>query len=185
MTHPSLHRSQRGRKGQLLVELLVALSVLTVGFLGIISLLARSLSLNRVITDNYRATYLAAEGIEVVKNILDANYVNDPTGTVIPWNFGLTGGWYEVEYDATIVGPAPIEVLSASPSWELYRSLRFDPDTNLYTYRGLEGVAFRRAIRTELLGSNEVKVNAVVHWATRGGGTFEVNVEDHFYDWRP
>src|SRR3989344_7355701 len=71
------------RSGQALVEVMVAVSILTVGFLGIVGLLSRALALNRVVADNYTATYLAAEGIEITKNIVDGNVVQGQ-----PWNSG-------------------------------------------------------------------------------------------------
>ena len=60
-------------KGYVLVESVVAMTIVVVGLLGIFSLLSQSLSLNRVVGDRYVGTYLAAEGIEVVKNIIDNN----------------------------------------------------------------------------------------------------------------
>ena len=50
---------------------MVAITVLTVGFLGISSLLSQSLALNRVTTNEITATYLASEGIEIAKNLID------------------------------------------------------------------------------------------------------------------
>ncbi len=77
--------------GQSLIETVVALSVLVVGLLGIVVLLNNSLGLNRVTADNYTATYLAAEGIEVIKNLIDANII-----ARCPWNSGFTAGSFEV-----------------------------------------------------------------------------------------
>ena len=88
------------RTGQILIEAIIALSALTIGFLGILALLSSSLSLNRVISDNYTATYLAAEGIEVVKNAIDRNYILQAGGSLVPWNNNLSEGTYEVEYDS-------------------------------------------------------------------------------------
>src|SRR5688572_13216996 len=94
------------RDGQTIVEAMVAVSLLVVGFLGMITLINRSIGLNRVVSDNYTATYLAAEGIEVVKNLLDRNFI---AGS--PWFTGFEScaapsmcNW-EVQYDTTWDAP--------------------------------------------------------------------------------
>ena len=85
----------RRNRGQAIIEVLVAVSMLTVGFLGVVTLLAKSLGLNRVVTESYTATYLAVEGVELVKNLIDANSI---AGAGTPWNSGLTDGTYEADY---------------------------------------------------------------------------------------
>lgn len=156
------------RRGQALVEALVAISILTTGFLGILTLLSRSLSLNRVVSDNYTATYLAAEGVEIVKNLIDNNRIQEK-----PWNDGFANGDYQAEYNS----------LSLS-AWN-GATLSFDPSINLYTYSGTQLTNFRRRISIELPpgSTDELIVNSVVSWTTRGGGSFEINAEDHFYNW--
>ena len=66
------HPSPRG--GQSLIEVMVAVTALTVSFLGISSLLSQSLALNRVISNEATATYLASEGIEIAKNLIDHDF---------------------------------------------------------------------------------------------------------------
>jgi len=159
--------------GQLLIEMLVALGILTVGFLGVMTLLSRALGLNRVVADNYAATYLAIEGIEVTKNILDSNII---AGSGWATNGGFQDGDFEVQYDSReLISPA-----TGAP-------LSFDPDSRLYGYElpGGNPVAtpFVRTVHITLK-TNEVVVNSKVDWTSRGGGTFNVNLEDHFYNWR-
>ena len=72
--------SFHSRRGQTLVEALVALSILTVGFVGIIVLLTRSFQLNRTTANDTQATYLAAEGIEVAKNLIDHDVYEQLSG---------------------------------------------------------------------------------------------------------
>ncbi len=155
------------RRGQLLVESMIAMSLLVVGFLGVFSLLSRSISLNRVAADDYTAAYLAAEGIEVARNILDANTLQKK-----PWNAGLDPGDYEVEYN------------SVSLTSSMDRFLLFDSGSNTYNYSGASQTNFKRVIKISWVGSNEIKVNAIVSWITLGGGSFRVDLEDHFLNWR-
>ena len=71
--------------GQVLIEAMVAISIVTVGLLGIFSVLSRSLSLNRTVADNYVAANLAAEGIEIS---LMAMFLKSKTA---PWYLGIWG----------------------------------------------------------------------------------------------
>ncbi len=156
---------------------MVAVSILTVGFLGIVGLLSRALALNRVVADNYVATYLAAEGIEITKNIIDGNFVQGQvwnTGNGVSNCSGAGGvGGCEVEPSSLIMQPYTGQTLS------------FDPNTNIYDYGGGNTpTSFRRRVVITLVGQNEIQVESTVTWTTRGGGTSEVLLEDHFYNWR-
>jgi Tfp pilus assembly protein PilV len=154
-------------RGQALVESVVALSVLTVGLLGIITLFSQSLALNRVVSENYAAAYLAAEGIEVVKNIMDTNRIRGRA-----WDYGLSNGTYEVAYNST--------ALMSNQN----RFLMYEPTTNLYSYSGSQMTAFKRAVTIEKINSDELRVLSRVSWTTRGGGSFDIVLEDHFFNWR-
>lgn len=151
----------------MLIEMLVALGILTVGFLSVITLLSRALGLNRVVADNYTATYLATEGIEVAKNILDSNAIRGRG-----WNEGFGDGSYELESSS----------LELSANQDRY--LTFDPESRRYGYGFSDTTPFKRVISVALNGQNEVVVNSRVDWVSRGGGTFNVNLEDHFFNWR-
>lgn len=155
------------RRGQSLIETMVAVSFLTVGFLSVFSLLGRSLSTNRSSTENYIATYLASEGIEVARNIIDANGIQK-----LPWNSGFVNGDYEVQYDST----------SFLPNNNNF--LRYDPANNLYSYSGSTITPFTRIVRVTTVNSDEIRINSIVSWTGLGSGSFTVNLEDHFMNWR-
>jgi hypothetical protein len=163
------------KSGQVLVESIIALSVLLVGFLSLISLLNNSLGLNRVVTENYIATYLAAEGIEYVKNKIDINILNPG----LPWNQGLNDGYYELRLTGNnfnLVGPNSTFSTSSAPF------LKFDPNNNVYNYNTGLDTPFKRYIYIQNKSANEIVVNSVVFWTSRGGGKYEVNLEDHFFN---
>ena len=157
-------------KGQLIVEMMVAVSLLVIGLLGIFAVLSQSLGLNRVAANQYVAANLAAEGIEVVKNIIDANFITDEA-----WNRGLeTNGEYTVSYDSTS--------LSLENENE---PLRFDEEDGVYGYGGGTETQFRRVITIENSGDlTEIKVTSRVYWKDRGGIDFDIVLEDRFRNWR-
>lgn len=157
--------------GQMLIEAMVALSILIVSVFSIFALISRAISLNRVVSDQYVASYLASEGIEVVKNMIDTN-LKPPQCRA--WNYGINQGTYEVAYNS-----AQLLSVSGSP-------LNFDENTGVYSYGGGTPTRFLRTVTIEHFGSPvvEMRVNARVSWKGRGGSQSVVDVEDHFYDWR-
>ena len=154
--------------GQLIIESMIGISIAVVGILGVLTLLSRSISLNRVVSDQFTGAYLAAEGIEITKNLIDANIIQFK-----PWNQGFLSGSFEADYNSINLEP------------NQNRRLLFDSANNFYSYDAGNPTNFTRTVDIQLIGSEEIKVNSVVKWTTRGDGNFEVNLEDHFFNWRP
>ena len=152
----------------MLVEVLVALSVLTMGFVGIFNLLNQSLSLHRVVVDNYAATYLASEGVELVKGAVAKNVIAS-----LPWNSGLLDGVYEADYLGTF----------ALSNGSL-RPLQYDASRGAYSYSPGATTGFQRSIAITSISSQELRVVCRVLWTTRGSAVSSVSVEDHLYNWR-
>src|SRR3989344_2698906 len=140
--------------GQFLVEAIVAISIIVVGLLGILSLLSSALSLNRVVADQYTASYLAAEGIEVVKSIIDRNVIAGNGDGITPWNQGLSGctSGCEVQYKS--------ENLEANQR----RTFCFNVISGVYSYECAGGQAtnFTRTIRVNFVSADEIRVNSEV-----------------------
>lgn len=153
-------------KGQVLVESIIALTVLTLGFLSLIGLLNSSIGLTKIANENYIATYLAAEGIEVVKNIIDNNRLNPAAA----WNQSLGNGEYELEYN--------------SLNMQSYqdRFLKFNNQNNTYNYSNGVDTIFKRKIIIQNL-TDAIKVTSLVSWKSRGGVESKVQLEDVFYNY--
>src|SRR3989338_4130432 len=83
--HPNLQNNNPKHsnrcRGQLLIESMIAITIVVVGILAVFTLLSESQSLNRVVADRYIGTYLASEGLELIKNLIDKNYIQQ-----LPWN---------------------------------------------------------------------------------------------------
>lgn len=165
------------RGGQLIVEMMVAISLLVIGLLGIFAVLSQSLGLNRVAANQYIAANLAAEGIEVTKNILDINFI---AGESVPWNSGFLNRDYTVEHNSPFLDPDPNK---------LSETLKFDESSGLYGYDSGKNTNFRRVISIKNLppppaSPTEIKVTSHVYWKDRGGVDFEIELEDRFRNWR-
>jgi len=150
-----------------MVESMVAITVLIVGLFGIMNLVSRSLSLNRVVSDQTVAANLAMEGIELVKNKIDSNVIQ-----VRPWNFGINEGEYEMDFTSDELLPNE------------NRAFNYDSVSGQYTYGVGSPTRFIRILTIEQPALDEMRVSSFVKWTTRGGGEFSVNLEDRFYNWR-
>ena len=164
------------RKGYLLIEAMVAMGVLTTGVLGIFALMSQSIKLTRVIDDQYIGTYLAAEGVELAKNLLDANVLANPGN----WNangFAASDCYALDVYTVSLAGAVGIGCPDAG-------SVPLKFDGTVYRYNAGTVTSFTRSIRIEPIlngGPQEgVRVVSTVKW---GGGASSVALEDKFYAW--
>ena len=160
----------KNNRGSLLIESIVSLSITVIGLLGILGLLSRSLTLNRDAGSKLISTYLSAEGIEIIKNLIDRNYVQR-----LPWNDGLNTGTYEVTHNGDIV--------SNLGGGNSNQPFLLDSTTGLYGYTVGTPTIFKRTVRILAINNNELKVVSRVDWST-GLGAQSVSLEDHFFDWR-
>ena len=172
---------------------MVAISILTIGFLGIASLLTRSFFLNRVDADEATATYLAAEGIELAKNIIDYDMYQGTWGACL----SLTAGVHkDYEFDYRTLTSSPINCGSLSSA--VFDSsdpdhLEFDPVTHRYGYDlpstdAPVTTSFVRDVAVSMPGASngeEIVVNSTVTWSTGPITAQSVTLEDHFYNWLP
>jgi four helix bundle protein len=150
--------------GQIMVEALIAITIAVVGLLGIFAFLSQSLGLNRNVANRYVATYLAAEGIELVKNIADGSSWGGFINTACAEE-------YEISYE------------ESSLSCFTDKFLKFDPSTGVYGYRLGENTKFKRKIViTEPQPGVEVQVVSEVTWEDRGGVKMKIDLEDHFFN---
>jgi hypothetical protein len=192
------------RKGQTIIEALVALSILTIGLIGVLTLLSHSLYLQRVTADQVKGTYLAAEGIEIAKSLIDNNvydgvargdemggWVGSYTGC---FNFGAGGAEYYTLDFRTTAATCPAGSLQPDPV-----QLSLGPDRNpgmgnvLMYYDSTDvppGVTatptpFYRDIEVIRSSDNtSMDVIATVTWTT-GGVPGKVVLQDMFYNWHP
>jgi type II secretory pathway pseudopilin PulG len=171
--------------GQIMLESIVAISIIVIALLGIFDLLSRSLSTNRIAGNQYVASNLASEGIEMVKNLIDNNVIQGTS-----WNAGLNPGIYEIAYDNTnleIIDQIDSNPDNCTPDFVRQNAqlLTFDPATGLYAYGLPNPTIYKRAVCVKnLSGDDELKVNSIVTWTTRGDANFEINLEGHYFNWR-
>ena len=184
----------QSRRGQTLVEALVALSILTVGFVGIVTLLTKSFQLNRTVANDTQSTYLAAEGIELTKNMIDhdvyAGFSQSPGDDFFGKCF-FNGTPRLVYFNGLDYTTTDCNNVSFSPPAPGADQLYFNPKTQLFSFDSAGGTPsnFTRDVtaQDEFDASGDlvdVDVQSTVTWHD-GGLSNTIMLEDHFYHWHP
>lgn len=155
-----------------MVESIIAVSLIVVGLLGVFALITKSVRMNKDVYNRFVASYLAAEGIEVIKSIIDT----DVATPGVQWNKTIGTGSYQVQYDS--MKNSITNLYGASSTAPLI----LDKTTRSFSYGGGENTLFKRTILTEDTG-DFIKVRSIVEWEIDGKKQV-VNFEDAFSQWR-
>lgn len=173
------------RAGQGLMETMVALAIFVSGALAIVSLIVATLSSGQQSSNYTIAAALAWEGLDVVKNIRDSNYLAG-----LAWDEGLNGP------DSTAIavlndGGAPITwSLNFAPNVmaDAASRLYYGAPSGLYYQNTIQpqGTAtnFYRLLTVDPTGTNFMKnVKSQVDWLEKGI-RHSVIVDSKIYNWR-
>lgn len=161
------------QKGFTMLEVIVAISMLTVGIIGASALITQTISLAATSSNRLIASFLAQEGIELVRNIRDRNWLQG-----LNWDSGLDPdpNGYQIDYDDSDLSP--------------YSDLSFlKIDSNLYNYSSGNLTKFKRKITLSVPSTSECpagdcfSVKVEVFWQEkRGSRTFLA--QENLYNWR-
>lgn len=162
------------RQGFMLVEVLIALLVVSIGVGGVIALVSQTSSFASNASSQLTATFLAQEGVEIVRNIRDSNFLNIHNGGSVQWDNGLTpctgfplGVGCEASYTDTVLAVAGDHFLNFV--------------TGFYSYTAGTPTQFKRKIFIDGTGDTRT-VNVQVTWQERNR-THTVSAATNVYNW--
>jgi hypothetical protein len=154
-----------------LIEVIVATFIITVGIGGVFALIQKTISDTSLLADRLTATYLAQEGIEIVKNIRDTNFLKIYEGSLTEeqWTQDLTGceGGCEADY-------TDFALLTND------RYLKIEGGFYKYSASGIE-TSFKRKI-TITPDTDKLEVLVEVLWEERGN-IHQVAAQENVYKW--
>lgn len=155
---------QPKKKGFTIIEIMIAISVMAIGIVGVYAIVPRIILVNKINTNRFIAAQLAREGIELVRNIRDGNSLKE-----VNWDSDLGGCQSGCEMDYN----------DSSPSYYSGKRLRIDSN-GFYNYGNGKQTNFSRKIRIIPNGNNLI-VEVEVDWT---GKYSPFILKEKLYDWR-
>lgn len=170
---------KNSEKGFTMIEVLASIYLITVGVMGVFALVQQIISFADISSSRLAAIYLAQEGIEIVRNIRDGNWLKGRAAEV-SWDEGLPAG---IDYNADY----RTQFLPDPNCTGGYLKL----DGNFYICSADSSVKFQRKItisdKIDLDGDPEgkpdkMKIFVEVIWQERGR-THKVRAQENLYRW--
>ncbi len=169
-------------RGFTLVEILITIFVLTIGVFAAYAAVQQPFFYSSIATSRLTGAYLAQEGIELVRNLRDASWLNGgwddwvgslPDNSVCFTSSGnidcanIPATVCRVDYGANVTtGPAVLSL-----------------DNGYYNHGNGEATRFNR-ILTFFPSGDSLKVKSQMCWTERGK-TYEITAEEDLYNWYP
>lgn len=195
---------QSNNHGQGLLETIIAFTVIAVGISGVISLSGSNLIASNVSSKEVVAINLAREGVELVTNLRDSNYLDQ----LIIWNQGLESGATDddgiLEYNELTYEWSVNFLASNTTTADAEARIYWDPGIRMYRQSSSpqgdwEATPYSRAIEINRICSEDVtdfrdgslcsgtvigyRIVAEVAWDDHGN--IQSNrVEKRIYNWR-
>jgi prepilin-type N-terminal cleavage/methylation domain-containing protein len=162
----AVNYSLQTNRGFTLIEIAIAIFVLTVGILAIYALVPKSVSVGMSNVNSFIASQLAEEGIEIVRNFRDTNWIEGKA-----WTDGLTqcSSGCEVDYDDT-------KLSTSGPS----HFLKID-NNGFYNYEIGADTKFKRKITITTPSATSTLVGVEVSGFGQGSPFI---IKENLYDWK-
>lgn len=158
--------------GFTIIELTATLAILTFGIIVIYEAFFPFIALTFNNSLRFTASYLAQEGVEIVRNMRDRNFIARILDPLVPWSAGLTACSLgcQVDYnDLTLSVYNPTEFLKIGSS-------------GFYSYDAGTDSKFKRKITLDLQGSDVLRVDVSVTW-DYNGQPYSFETREYLYNW--
>jgi len=152
-----------------IIEVIIAILIVTIGVSSVYAAIQQIVSYTHHSASRLTAVHLGEEGIEIVRNIRDTNWLKG-----IAWNNGLGAGFWEADYDDT-------------PLFNPYNDnhyLNLEAVSGLYGYGPGDQTNFKRKITITSVG-NTLEVSVEVRWEYKGNTYGPITVQENLYNWYP
>jgi len=166
------------KKGFTLLEVIIAIFLVTVGMSAVLVLITKTITTMALSFSQLTAAYLTQEGIEIVRNIRDTNWIEGAD-----WDDGLVCSPLPCQFEAE----ADYDDLDLTTYTHLGRYLKFDG--GFYNYDSGSDTKFKRKITITPIdlepdGINDIlEVTILVLW-TEKRETYSHTAQEKLYKWR-
>ncbi len=165
-----------GQSGFSMIELVAVIGIVTVGMIGLLSLVIVNLQAQDSNKGYLVASMLAQEGLELVRNKRDLNWLEQTD----PWYSGLDGSYtIEFNYGSDNYTITPITGGFSDGNTKLYVD-----GQGFYTHlsAGNTDTRFRSMVNASISGDS-LMASSTVTWPGRHG-TLKYQADTVLYDWR-
>lgn len=157
-------------RGFTLIEVFLAIFIVTMAIGTSFAVIYRTVSFYPVISGRLIAAYLGQEGIELVRNIRDTNYLEAGTAPV-DWDDGIPVGDWEADYTNV--------ALSDTFDGDFLRI-----DAGFYKYSGAGSITpFQRRITIAKPGPDIIEVSVTIIWLEKGR-SHQFSGRENLYNWK-
>ncbi|MFH1714139.1 MAG: prepilin-type N-terminal cleavage/methylation domain-containing protein [Candidatus Nealsonbacteria bacterium] len=162
------------KKGFTIIEVIIAVFVITVGVGAAVILISQTIGLVNTTSSKLIASYLAQEGIEIVRNIRDGNFLILASEPATIWtdnilDVGCPSNVYEADY------------LSQTLSCISGTGQKLKVDSNYYNYLSGSETNFIRKI---IINPDVDKIDVLVEVSWQDKGSInKVTAQANLYDW--
>jgi len=192
----------KSQSGQSLVEMIVAIAIILTGLVGALSLTISNLSGVDEAGTRVVASNLAKEGVEVVRNFRDANWLqnldwdsglflgNDFTAIAV---FNSVANKWQIDFTPNAITDAAAKLYRSPENLYLQNvALPAGAETQYSRLVTLDPICFNVAAKTENITGNPcgggeekigIRVKSEVVW-TLSSRSRKVILEDRIYNWR-
>jgi prepilin-type N-terminal cleavage/methylation domain-containing protein len=151
-----------------LIEIATALFVISVGLLGVLSLITQNIQAENVNKNKLIASQLAQEGLGLIRNQRDDNWLSTNS-----WDQEITPGTYIVDHTGKIESVSNID----------NAGLQIDNDGYYVHDIAYDDSIFKRMITIESETTASTSVSCRVEWNERGR-SIDYVADTVLYDWR-
>lgn len=160
--------SHYNQRGFTLIEAMVALILFTIAMGPVLILATSTANVATRIEHNLIAANLAQEGVEVIRNIRDTNWLN---GSSFDNNLGV--GIWRIEWNTVGGG---LMAVGSDPVLK--------KNNGLYNYSTGTDTVFRRTVSISKPNSGELVLTSTVTWVEKGSVNKSVSAESHLFNWK-
>lgn len=158
-----------------LIEIMAVILIVSLGLVGTVNLAIQNIQAQVINKDNLIAYQLAQEGLELVRQNRDTNWINGDD-----WLLSLSTGKYCVDYRN--LAPYSVNAINDCPLYFTADHKYYSPDIN-GEVPITEFSNFYRIVEINA-STSSASVMSIVSWTSRNGGVQNYNLETMLYDWR-
>ncbi len=157
------------KSGFTLVEILVAISILSIAILATFTAVSQSLKATNFSEDQIVAYHLADEALEYVRNKRDSNAIQH----IIALGSGGTYGWLTGISDRCVTTACYVDVpnnntiTACSGNTASCPALLYNSTTGLYQYTTGGTTMYKRSVVLTMLNTTEASIVVTVSWTSQ------------------